>query len=131
MSISFYQTTPKLFSKIIEEKYRIIDIKMISFYINHNKLSDIIKGILSEFCNAAVIGFDKRMNKYWCKMYDNNKYCTLHIELEIFNKDNIISVVKIIPLIGTDILIDNFVSNFTESIEVYTSSSCLEVNIGL
>ena len=131
MSISFYQTTPKLFSKIIEEKYRIIDIKMISFYINHNKLSDIIKGILSEFCNAAVIGFDKRMNKYWCKMYDNNKYCTLNIELEIFNKDNIISVVKIIPLIGTDILIDNFVSNFTESIEVYTSSSCLEENIGL
>ena len=64
-------------------------------------------------------------------MYDNNKYCTLHIELEIFNKDNIISVVKIIPLIGTDILIDNFVSNFTESIEVYTSSSCLEENIGL
>lgn len=139
MSVCFYQKDPKLFykriaSKRIEEKYRFIDIKMLTFQINHNKLSDIIKVILSEFCNAAVIGFDKRMNKYWCKMYDD-KYCTLHIELEIFNKDNITSHVKVIPLIGTDILIDNFVSNFTESIELYTSSSfikaSLEGNVGL
>jgi hypothetical protein len=136
MSVCFYQRDPKLFSKRIEskrieskriedkifgDKYKIVDIKMVSFYINHNKLTDIINVILSQFCNAAVIGFDKRMNKYWCKMYDD-KCCTLHIEVEIFNKDDIISLVKFITLIGTDILIDNFVSNFTESIELYTSS---------
>ena len=99
-----------------------------------NKLTDIIKGILSDFCNATVIGYDKRLNKYWCKIYEK-KYCTLHVELEILNKDNEISFVKFIPIIGTDTLIENFVSNFTESIQLYTTSSfirsCLEGNPGL
>ena len=134
MSVCYYESNTAILSKRVGEKYRFIDIKVIAFYINSNKLVDIIKGILSDFCDATVIGYEKRTNKYWCKKYNNN-YCTLHIELEIFNKNNIISLVKFIPLIGTDILIETFMSNFIESIQLYTTSSfirsCLEGNPGL
>ena len=134
MSVCYYQANKKLFSKRVGESYRFIDIKSMAFYINYNKLSDIIKSILADFCNASVIGYERRTNKYWCKTYDD-KYCILHIEIEIMNKDNTISIVNFIPLIGTDILIQNFVSNFRESIQLYTTSSfirsCLDGNLGL
>ena len=134
MSVCYYESNTAILSKRVGEKYRFIDIKMMSFYINSNKLSDIIKGILSDFCDATVIGYEKRTNKYWCKNYDN-KFCILHIEIEIIKKDNLITIVKFIPLVGTDILIDNFLSNFRESIQLYTTSSfirsCLEGIPGL
>jgi hypothetical protein len=122
------------FSQRTLERYRIIDVKIMAFCININKLADIMKGILSDFCNATVIGYEKRTNKFWCKIYDKNN-CSLHIELEIVNKCSKITYVKFIPIIGTDLLVENFVSNFTESIQLYTTSSfirgLLERNIGL
>lgn len=132
MSVCYYEVRQNnKFPQRTMERYRSIDVKIMAFCININKFTDIIKSILSDFCNATVIGYDKRLNKYWCKIYEK-KYCTLHIELEILNKDNEITFVKLVPLIGTDILIENFVSNFKESIELYNTSSfiksCLERN---
>jgi hypothetical protein len=128
MSVCYYQMSV---NNISEEKFRYIDVKLITFYINIDKLLNIIKGILSDFCKTNVIGYNKETNKYWCKTYDK-KYCALHVELEIFKKCNSTSYVKFIPLIGTDYLIKNFVSNFTEAIQLYTTSpfikSCLEGN---
>ena len=109
------------FSQRSIERTQLIDIKLL-FCINIDNLTEIIKGVLSDFCNADVIGYDKKMNKYWCKTYDK-KFCSLHIELEIIKNKNDTSTVKIIPLIGTDILLENFASNFRESIELYTTSS--------
>lgn len=131
MSVCYYQMSTNGFS---EERFRYIDVKLITFYININKLLNIIKGILSDFCNVNVFGYNKETNKYWCKIYDK-KFCVLHIELEIIKKCNKTSYVKIIPLIGTDYLIKNFVSNFAEAIHLYTTSSfiksCLEENFRL
>ena len=110
------------FSQRLVERSKFIDVKSMLFYINMNNLTEIIKGILSDFCNADVIGYDKKTNKYWCKTYDK-KFCSLHVELEIIKNKNETSTVKITPLIGTDILIENFASNFRESIELYTTSS--------
>lgn len=94
----------------------------------------IIKNILSDFCNVNVIGYEKSTNRYWCKMYED-KFCQLHIEIEIINKGFEQSQVKISPLYGTSKSIENFVSNFKESIELYTTSSfirsCLEGYRGL
>ena len=99
-----------------------IDIKILPFCINIDKLTDIMPYILSDFCDATVIGYEKRTNKYWCKIYEKN-YCSLHIELEILRHNKEISFVKMVPIMGTDSLVDNFVSNFTESIQLYTTSS--------
>jgi len=131
MSVCYYQMSVNNISK---EKFRYIDVKLITFYINIDKLLNIIKGILSDFCNVNVIGYNKETNKYWCKTYDN-KYCVLHVELEIFQKCNSTSYVKFIPLVGTDCLIKKFVSNFAEAIQLYKTSpfikSCLEGNFRL
>lgn len=104
------------------EGYKLIDIRMMPFSINYNKLNNIIKNILTEFCDAKVIGYEKMTNKYWCKMYEDN-FCSQHIELEILRHTNEITFVKLVPLIGTDSLIENFVLNFKESIQLYTTSS--------
>lgn len=134
MSVCYYQMTPNSFSPRSQERYRFIDVKLMAFYINNDKLIDIIKGILSDFCNANVIGYEKRTNKYWCKMYEK-KYCSLHIELEILKHNDELTFIKLIPLIGTDKLIEEFVTNFKESIQLYTTSSfirsCLEGYRGL
>ena len=135
MSVCYYQMNKNnTFSPRSLERYRFIDTKLMTFYINIDKLLDIIKCILSDFCNADVIGYEKRTNKYWCKMYDKNN-CTLHIELEILKHNNELSFIKLVPLIGTDKLIEEFVSNFKESIQLYTTSSfirsCLEGYRGL
>jgi len=134
MSVCYYQTSTNNFSQRSLERYRFIDKKLMAFYINIDKLLDIIKCILFDFCNATVIGYEKKTNKYWCKIYEN-KYCTLHIELEILRHNNELSFVNVIPLIGTDKLIEEFVSNFKESIQLYTTSSfirsCLEWYRGL
>lgn len=129
MSVCYYQMSPDGFSPRSQERYRFINIKLMAFYINNDKLIHIIKGILYDFCNANVIGYEKRTNKYWCKMYDK-KYCSLHIELEIMKHNDELTFIKLIPLIGTDNLIEDFVTNFKESIQLYTTSSfirsCLE-----
>lgn len=125
LSVCNYQMSTDSFSSTSIERYRFIDVKIMSFYINMNKLKDIIKSILSDFCNATVIGYNKKLNKYWFKIY-KNKYCTLYVEIEILNKDDEISFVKFVPIIGTDTLIENFVLNFTESIHLYTTSSFIK-----
>ena len=134
MSVCYYQMNTNNFSQRAVERYRFIDKKLMAFYINADKLLDIIKNILSDFCNASVIGYDKRMNKYWCKIYEK-KYCTLHVELEILKYNNELSFINLVPLIGTDKLIEEFVLNFKESTQLYTTSSfirsCLEGYRGL
>jgi hypothetical protein len=110
-----------------------LNAKIMSFNINKENLTRIIKNILSDFCEVHVICYEKKTNKYWCKIYNEckiYKMCALHIELEFINKDADISSVKILPIMGSDVLIEKFVSNFSESIHLYQTSSfirsCLE-----
>ena len=134
MSVCYYQVDKNNnFSLRTLERNKIIDVKIMSIYINANKLVDIMKGILLDFCNATVIGYEKQTNKFWCKIYDK-QYCSLHIDIEILNNCREITCVRFIPIIGTDTLVENFVSNFKESIQLYTTSSfirgLLEGNVG-
>lgn len=123
MSVCYYKKNINFdFNQRTLERNTCIDIKLMAFYINIDKLLDVIKCILSDFCNANVIGYNKRTNKHWCKMYDK-KYCSLHIELEIVKQNNELSFIKIIPIIGTNKLIEEFIANFKESIQLYNTSS--------
>jgi hypothetical protein len=112
----------------------IISKKDILIKINNIDIDAIIKNILSDFCNANVIGYEKSTNIYWCKMYED-KFCQLHIEIEIINTGFEQTQLKICPLYGTSKSIENFVSNFKESIQLYNTSSfirkCLEGYRGL
>lgn len=108
------------------------NITKISLFINKITMDAIIKYILSDVCNASVIGYEKSTNKYWCKIY-KEKICQLHIEVEILNKGPTKSEALICPLYGTSTSIENFVSDFKESIELYRTSSfiraCWETNL--
>jgi hypothetical protein len=134
MTTCYFETnTNDFFSrrKLIEptDYYNFNKIKTFIFRINYNKLIQIIKNILFDFCNADVIGFDTRTNKYWCKIVEN-KCCMLNIELEIIRKDNSNSFVSFIPLIGSQSLIENFMTDFKESVQLYNTScfikTCLD-----
>jgi len=134
MSVCYYKMAINNNSFRSKSEYRYVDAKLMVFYININKLLGIVKGILTDFCEAKVIGYNTTTNKYWCKMYDKN-YCRLHVELEILKHNDELSFVNIIPLIGSNILIEEFIINFKESIQLYTTSSfirsCLEGSRGL
>ena len=129
-----YKNDENSVSKRRIKKFRCVNIKLIEFNINTIKLTKIMNSILTDFCEATVIGYEKRKNKYWCKKYDD-KECSLHIELEIIYESIEYSTVKFVPVIGTENIIENFVSNFVESIELYRTSpfirACLEKNWGL
>ena len=134
MTLLYYQDKKENnFSQRTLERNKLIDIKIMSFCININKLTDIIKYILSDFCDASVIGYEKNKNTYWCKIYDRTR-CSLHVEMEIFKHTDDISFVKFKPLICSDDLLENFISNFSESIQLYATSpfirSCLEGKSG-
>ena len=95
--------------------------------IEKDIMNRIISNILSDFCGASVIGYKHKTNKFWCKIY-KNRVCVLHIEIEIL--ENLYkSDIKIFLIFGTNILIGNFVSNFTESIELYTTSSFIRASL--
>lgn len=134
MSVCYYKMDTNGMSMKSVGGYRYVDAKLMAFYININKLLGIVKGILTDFCEAKVIGYNKKTNKYWCKMYDKN-YCRLHVELEILKHNDELSFVNLIPLVGSNILIEEFITNFKESIQLYTTSSfirsCLEGSRGL
>jgi len=90
-------------------------------------MNRIISNILSDFCNASVIGYNRNTNRFWCKMYNKN-VCVLHTEIEIIKK-LAKSDIKVLPIIGTNILVENFVSNLRESMELYISSSFIRASL--
>jgi hypothetical protein len=134
MSVCYFEANKNnLFNRRNQiDNYKFTNIKINTFQINSNNLNNIMKNILLDFCNADVLGFDTRTNKYWCKILEN-KCCMLNVELEILYKDPEHSLVRFIPLIGSEFLVENFISNFKESIQLYTTSSfikaCLDEKI--
>lgn len=121
MSVRYYKRG-NISMKSVDTSRYIYTKLMVLLNISINKLLDIVKEILTNFCQAKVVGYNKNTNKYWCKMYDKN-CCRLHIELEILKHKDDLSFVNIIPLVGNNILIEEFITNFRESIELYTTSS--------
>jgi len=112
---------------------RLCDIKIYKFNISINNLLKIINNILSDFCDAKVIGYNTTKNIHWCKIFNDKLSCSLHIELEILLENKYSTEVKFNALIGDSSLMEDFVLNFTESIELYRTSvfikGCLEKNL--
>ena len=84
-------------------------------------LSAMLPSILSEFCDATVIGYDQQSGKYWCKI-DDRARCSLHVELDIVAHTTHITLVNIEVFKGSASLADNFAIDLAESIHLYTTS---------
>lgn len=127
MSICYYEYNKHNKSpRRRREKYRFVDMKMVKFDLSFDSLLNTTKNILPYICKTAVFGYLQKRDKYWCKIFDN-KICTLHIELDFIKKDTDKTNIHFIPIIGTDKIIQNFVSNFVELVKSYTTSSFIRV----
>lgn len=104
------------------ERYRFNDIIFV-FNITKPVMDDILRHIFTEFCRVSMIGYESNTGKYWCKTFDKiDKKCLLHIEVEIIEKADGRTAVKLCPITGTKKLVENFASDFKESVELYTTS---------
>ena len=117
------------------ERYRFNNIDMI-FNITKAKMEDILRDIFTEFCRVSMIGYESSTGKYWCKIFDKHEHqCQLHFEVEMIEKIDGRTVVRLCPITGTKKLIENFASDFKETVELYISSpfmrACLAKNMFL
>jgi hypothetical protein len=99
-------------------EFRFMDSIYLHYYIDKTKIEEIIRYILSEYCDISVIGYNKHSDKFWCKRNSKN-VCEMHIELEIMKKEFGFSQIKMTPLIGININIKNFIIKLNESLLVY------------
>jgi hypothetical protein len=118
---------PFAFSPVHLERCMVNCISISNVDIHKKIMNRIIGNILSDFCKASVIGYNQNTNKFWCKTHNKN-VCVLHIEIEIIEK-LAKSDIKVVPIVGTNILVENFVSNLRESIELYSSSSFIRASL--
>ena len=121
--------TSTMFEKKESDKYFYMENITLKYQIKKEKLDKIISNILVDFCGASVIGYDKIHDKYFCKICKNNN-CELHIEIKLYEVQNEISQISLIPYIGNKNNIKSFIFNLDEALDLYKSSkfikSCLE-----
>lgn len=86
-------------------------------------LEKIMRGILTEFCYATVSGYNKMLDKYWCKKYSDSM-CELSVEIELVstNYSHNYTEIKITYLLGKPDERELFLLNFKETLEMYKSS---------
>lgn len=123
--------TSTRFEKNKSNKYFYMENITLRYFINKEKLDLIMCNILIDFCGASVIGYDRSYDKYFCKICKNNN-CELHIEIKLYNEEDNITQISVIPIIGNKYNIKKIVSELDEALDLYKSStfikSCLEEN---
>jgi len=128
MSICYYEVNKHNKSpRRRREKYRFVDMKTVNFDVSFTTLLETTKNILPYICKSVVFGYLQKRDKYWCKIYDNNKICILHMELGLDKTDTDKTSINFIPVFGTDKIIRKFIFNFVESVKSYTTSSFIRV----
>lgn len=130
MTACFYpirldEMNPKKFCK-----FRFMEQINLIYYIDKNKLDDLLKYILTEYCDISMMGYYKHNDKYWCKKY--SKYsCDLYIEIQIIKKSFDHTIVRVNPFVGNDTNINNFITSLHESLQVHQASNfirnCLNI----
>lgn len=123
MSVCLYQSSNKFKpSKRSPERFRIINNISLTYYLDKSEFDKIMQHIFIDFCDITVLGYDKYNDKYWCKKYNNSR-CILHLEIKVISKGYEYSDIKIMPLIGEEDVINLFVMDFNESVQMYKTSN--------
>ena len=97
----------------------------LKFNLNKLIIDRIIKLILTDFCNIAVLGYDTHENKYWCKKYNTN-YCILYLKLSVYDKGVNYSEIVIEPIMYSKSELDIFITDFSASIHMYKTSNFIK-----
>lgn len=118
MSVCYYQTKRSNSYSPKCEKFRYINTINFKYSIKKDIVNDVIFQILIKYCNVSVVGYSTDKDKYWAKK-NNSTNCNLHIEIKITSVYLEDSLVQFTPLIGTNIEIQNFISKFSDSINLY------------
>lgn len=125
MSACFYPIKRFQDSKSIKiERFRFVKDVLIKNLLSKTDVDNILKKILLEF-NFTVIGYESFEDKYWCKKLGKSK-CDLHFEIQVIHIDYEKSVIKIIPLVGTNNEIQKFVNEFKDYLQLYQTSSFMK-----
>jgi hypothetical protein len=118
MSVCYYQAKRSNSYSPKCEKYRYINTTKIIYSIKKSFVNDLIFHVLIKYCKVSVLGYSADKDKYWAKKNTSTE-CSLHIEIEITADNFENSLVTFTPLIGTNIEIQNFISKFSDSLNVY------------
>ena len=104
------------------ERYRFNNIEML-FNITKSEMEDILHHIFTEFCRVSMIGYESSTGKYWCKVFEKtSNQCQLHFEVEMIEKIDGRTIVRLCPITGTKKLVDSFAADFKETVDLYISS---------
>jgi hypothetical protein len=118
MTACFYQIRMDNILSKKDDNFRFIECIKLIYYIEKNKINEVIKYIMTYYCGIHILGYYKYCDKYWCKK-KSKASCDLHIEIEVIKKGFNYSHIKIIPLVGNDKIINNFVKKFHEGLQLY------------
>lgn len=106
-------------------KFRFISHTILLYYINTEALIEILRYILTGYCDVSILGYEKKYQKYWFKKYTKTD-CELHIEIEIVYKDYNLSQIKIAPLIGDSININSFILHLNSILHAYQNTNLIK-----
>ena len=110
-------------SQRVTEKFRFIEHINLICCIETSKLYEIIRKMLSEKCDMSVFGYERRKERFWFKNIQNKNYCNLHIEIELIKINYCYSRIKIIPLVGMDRYIKEFILYIDKCLLLYQNYS--------
>jgi hypothetical protein len=123
MSVCYYPVQQKSTSSNNKlERFRIINEINLTYNLDKSVFDKIMQRVLIEFCESTVLGYDRYLDKYWCKKI-NKGICKLHVEIIVNFKDYDFSEIRIIPLVGINDDIKTFIFDFHESIQIYKTSN--------
>lgn len=113
-----YNKKENRYKKLQNKKLILFDSIDIELNIDKEKLNNILKKILTQFCEINVIGYKEYIDTYWCKIHKNNN-TILYLELILFKIDLNKTIVNIKHIIGDIYYLNLFIKNFKQSIEKY------------
>lgn len=110
-----------------KNEFRFIQIEYIFCNIEKFKLHNLMRYMLLDFCEISIVGYKSNEDIFWCKKY-NKTDCKMHVEIEIINK-GYFTEIKIIPIFGKKVIIDDFIENFKECLNLYKNSSFIKFTL--
>jgi hypothetical protein len=91
---------------------------IIDYPINKYELEKRITNIFTKYCGVSIIGYNKSNDKYYIKIFKNNKY-ELHIEIKLQYEEDNVSKIKFMPIICNSFNIQKLLFDIDRAINNY------------
>jgi hypothetical protein len=125
MSICYYYDNEYTYLQLKTKiHFRLIESVNIDCNIKITQNNNIMEKILSKYCNGTIVGYNKKDSCYLFKRMSKS-ICKLFILISVNEYDLNKCYLTIIPKIGKDNDIKNFINRFIQIIELYNNSPFL------